>query len=309
MTIFLLLLGNLLPLYLIIAAGFLVGRAHTLDRETLANIAIYLCVPVVQFGFILNLDLKPSYIALPFITYTLSALIGLGFLRLGHVIFKDNRANLAALCASMGNGGYFGLPLVMLLFPPNLTGIYMFLLLGSVLYEGTIGYYIAARGRFTVRESFRKLAKIPYIYAALAGVMFNVNHVRMPDLFFTYWAYFKGAYIIIGMMIIGASLARMNRLVVAPRFLAVAFFGKFIVWPAMAGLFIWVDQTWLHQFEPVIHHLLFIFAIVPFAANIAAFAAQMDMRPEKAATTVLLGTVFALFYIPFMLWAVGFQTP
>ena len=47
--------------------------------------------------------------------------------------------------------------------------------------------------------------------------------------------------------------------------------------------------------------MLLIMSIVPPAANIAAFAATLDLNPEKAATTVLLGTIFALFYIPAVL--------
>jgi predicted permease len=46
-------------------------------------------------------------------------------------------------------------------------------------------------------------------------------------------------------------------------------------------------------------------SIVPTAANVAAFASQLDLVPEKAATTVLIGTVIALFYIPAMLILMG----
>ena len=55
------------------------------------------------------------------------------------------------------------------------------------------------------------------------------------------------------------------------------------------------------MFEPEVHRLLYLLACVPFAANIAAYSAQMDLKPEKAATTILLGTIFALFYIPLVM--------
>jgi len=51
--------------------------------------------------------------------------------------------------------------------------------------------------------------------------------------------------------------------------------------------------------------LMLILSIVPPAANIAAFAAQLNVQPEKAATTVLLCTIFALFYIPFIVMISG----
>jgi hypothetical protein len=93
--------------------------------------------------------------------------------------------------------------------------------------------------------------------------------------------------------------------VIGPRFLSFTFFGKFIVWPAMAYSLILFDQGVTGWFEPEIHKMIFLMAIVPPAANIAAFAAQLDMSPEKAATTVLIGTLVALFYIPFILLLTG----
>jgi malate permease and related proteins len=41
-------------------------------------------------------------------------------------------------------------------------------------------------------------------------------------------------------------------------------------------------------------------AIVPLAANTVALATELKVHPERAAIAVLLSTLFALFYIPFM---------
>lgn len=305
MPLFFHLFANIVPLYLLIAAGYIGGRYLNIDRVTLANLALYFCVPVVFFGFVVDLDLEPAYILLPVLVYALSALMGFAFLYAGKKIYGDNRANLLALCASMGNGGYFGLPVAMLLFDSRWVGVYMFMLLGGVLYEATIGYYIAARGQFTVRDSFIKLAKFPSIYAFAAALCVNLGGIELPDVFYTYWEYFRGAYVIIGMMIVGAALGKVDKFVVVPKFTALAFAGKFVVWPLLIAGFVALDSGYLYMFGPEIHKLLLLFAIVPPAANIAAFSAQMNLRPEKAATTILIGTVFALMYIPAMLMLMG----
>jgi len=96
-------------------------------------------------------------------------------------------------------------------------------------------------------------------------------------------------------------LSKSKTLVIAPRFITLAFLGKFIIWPLVAYVFIWIDQTVLHWFAREIHQIIFVMAIVPPAANTAAFAAQLDMNPEKAATTILIGTLIALLSIPLML--------
>ena len=305
MTIFFHLLQNLFPLYILIALGFVAGKWFNVDRRTLANLCIYIFVPVVSFGFIAQLDFRPAYVSLPILMYCLQAAIAGLFLYTGRITYKDNRANLLAMCTSMGNTGYFGLPLVMLLFSgPDGTqwvGLYMFMLVGFVVFEATIGYYIAARGAFSVRDSLIMLAKFPVIYAVIAGLIANLMQVDLPDQFLTYWEYFKGAYVIAGMMIIGAALSCVKRLIFPPRFLSLAFFGKFILWPILIYGFITLDRMVLKMFTPDVYKLGLIIAIVPPAANITAFAAQMNMKPEKAAMTVLIGTILALFYIPAVL--------
>lgn len=307
MDIFLNLFINLLPLYVLIAVGFGASRFFEVDRQTMANFALYVCAPVVIFGFVIDLDLRLQWVLLPVIAYVVPAIIAFAALAIGKRVFKDSRANLAALCSAHSNTGYFGLALVLLVFHDHQEwiGIYMFMLLGNALFESTVSYYIAARGKFTVAQSLKRVAKFPTIYAITLGLIVNAMNVQTPEIFYLYWGYFKGAYVIAGMMIVGSALAKVDKLIFAPRFLAFAFIGKFIVWPLAAWLLILADQHIFHLFAREVHQLLFLLAIVPQGANIAAFATQMDLRPEKAASTVLIGTVFALFYIPLIMAVSG----
>ena len=305
MDIFLLLLTTLLPLYALIGIGFAAGRWFSVDRETLANFAIYICVPAVAFGFIAQIDFRPEYTLLPMVIFVIAGAIAIAALHLGRRLYPDNRVNLMAMCASLGNMGYFGLPVVMALYDEKLVAVYMFMLLGGIIFESTAGYYMAARGHFTVRDSLVKLSKFPTIYAIALGLMVNFMHIQLPDQLFLYWEYFKGAYVIMGMMIIGAALSRVKKLIIAPKFIALSFAGKFIAWPLLAYLFIFLDRHVFGIFDSDIYHLILLMSLVPPGANIAAFASQMDLKPEKAATTVLLGTIFALFYIPAMLALLG----
>jgi predicted permease len=301
MDIFFLLLINLLPLYVLIGLGYIAGRFLNISRDTLATLAIFVIVPVVAFGFVVQLDFQPSYALLPIIAYGILTLTALAGLWAGRMVFGDNRANLLSMCASMANTGYFGLPVILLLFDEKWVGVYMFMLLGGLVFEATIGYYIAARGKFTVRDSLVRLAKFPTIYAIVAALIVNRLQVDVPDLFFVYRDYFKGAYVIVGMMIIGTALSKSRRLELNGPFLLLSFIGQFVLWPLLALGVVALDGLFFHLWPREVHGLLLVMSLVPPAANITAFAAQLDLRPEKAATTVLLGTVFALFYIPAML--------
>ena len=302
MEIFLSIFFNLLPLYVLIGIGWFAGRYFEIQRQTLANLALFVLMPVMIFGFTAQLDLQPAYILLPFVMLAIQSCVAFAFLYVGRLVYQDNTPNLLAMCTAMGNFGYMGLPIVLLLFPVEMIGIYMFFLLGNILFEASVGYYIGARGNFTVQQSFKKLMHFPAIYAVFLGLIVNWAQWSLPTVFFTYLEYFKGAYILSGMMIIGVALARVEKIVLGPRFLALVFVGKFIAWPFCAFLVVGFDSLVTNLFTQDIHRILLILSLVPPGANIAAFATQLNLTPEKAATTVLLGTIFALFYIPFVFY-------
>ncbi len=307
MNVFLSIFVNLLPLYAFIALGYFAGRVLKIDKQTLASLTIYIFVPIVVFGFIADMKFELSYISLPVFLYAAYVITGLGFFALGKKLYgpSDNQANLLAMCSSMGNVGYFGLPLAMLFFEKEVVAIYIFMMLGASVYEATLGYYFAARSNFSIRYSLKKLTRFPTLYAMAAGFAVNATNLEMPEMFWTNWEHVKGAYVVLGMMIIGAALADIKKLTLDYRFIALAFSGKFLLIPMLGALFIWLDTAVLHWLTTELHHIIVLMTIAPPAANTAAFAAQFNIKPEKAAATILIGTIFALLYVPAVVWFIG----
>lgn len=305
MEVFFILLTNLIPLYALIALGWIARVYCNVDRQSLSALAIFIIQPIVSFGFVAQLEFHISYILIPVLVFVLFSGLMMLTYKFSQKLYPDKRANLLAMCAASGNTGYFGLPLAILLLDAQWVGVYIFANLGALVCEATTSYYIANRGKFDARESVKRVLMFPTIYAIAAGLAVNFAQLDLPSLVFDYWAYFKGCYIVIGMMIIGVALGRIDELKIGWRFLSVVFAVKFIAWPAIAFALIILDRTVLHWYSEPIHMMLFIIAIVPPAANTSAFAAQLDLNPEKAATTILFGTIFALFYIPAVLLISG----
>jgi malate permease and related proteins len=99
-------------------------------------------------------------------------------------------------------------------------------------------------------------------------------------------------------MIIGMGLAGASWKSIDMSFISLTFLAKFICWPGLMALLIFVDKNSLHIFDTDIYNVLIIMSIVPLAANTVAIATELRTHPEKAAVAVLLSTIFALFYIP-----------
>jgi predicted permease len=298
---FALLFTNLIPLYLLIALGFIGGKWLKLQTDTLATLAIFILTPVVVFGAVAFMEFKTEYILLPLSVYITCCLVGYSSYRLSNLQFHNSSANLIGMASGTGNTGYFGLPIILALFGYEAAGIYILTNFAIILYEVTLGYYIGARGNFSKKDSLKKIFKLPILYALILGLIFNYFEINLAETFDIWWKNFTGAWTIIGMMIIGTALAAANKLIINYKLIAWFFGARFLVWPAMMLMWVFLDIYILQKFDQNIHTMLLLIGCVPLASNTVAFAAHLGLKPEEAAPCVLLSTLFALFFIPFML--------
>ncbi|MGE4242253.1 AEC family transporter [Ramlibacter sp.] len=300
-----LLFGSLLPLLLLIGLGYVAGRWMQVDSLTLAKLGIYFLAPSVTFGAMAQLDFRPSYLLLPLLLLAVGSCISVFVYAATARIFTDSRRNLVAMAASTANTGYFGLPVVLAVAGPDAAGIYLLGNVGISLSESTVGYYLGARSTFSVRDSVKRVLSLPANYAVILGLAWNALDFPLPAAALTWWQRLTGAWIIVGMMLIGAALSQAGVWKASARLTGVMLGVKFLLWPACTWGLALLDREVLGLFEPRVHTLLLIFGIVPMAANVVAFAAQLRLRPAEAASVVLQSTVFAVFYIPLVLWMAG----
>lgn len=300
MDIFLLLLGKIVPLYAIIAAGYFAGQYLKVSREQVASLVIYLIVPVVFFGATAQLPVRAEYLFLPVMLYAISTVCGLGLYGVSCRIWKDGRRNLVAYMMGTANQGYFGVPVFLAIAGPEYLGLFIFAGLGISVYEATFGYYLMARGSYTARESVMRLLRLPLLPAALLGLGFSAAGLTLPAAAVEMYTVFKGAYTVLGMMLIGLGLSSLKHLRNDARFTGFILVGKFACWPLVTLAALWLYGLVAEVTEQV-RFIFVLFSVLPLAANAVAFASHLKVEPDKAATVVMLTTIFALFYIPLVL--------
>ena len=294
------LLAKIIPLYLNIGLGYLAGKTLNTNRDTIGRLMFFIINPLIIFNGVLNVKLEPSILTLPLVTYTISCLLCIIFYKFAKDLWDDSSKNLVAYSAGTGNAGFFGLPLALLLFSDEVEGIYVLLLLGITLYENTLGYYILAKGSHPANECIKKVLKLPSLYAFFAALLLNYTHLPIPEIYKEFMGHIKGAYIVLGMMIIGLGLASLPHFKLDKKFIGMTFLAKFFAWPLAVMILNFVDSAFLGIYSEGIHKALLLVAVVPIAVNTIIVASLFDSKPDKAATAILLSTIFALFYVPFM---------
>jgi predicted permease len=300
------LLFKLLPLYVTIVLGWLAGRYLEASGKHIAGIMLYIITPSVIFSGVMAAPLSPEVILLPVLTFSLCTLIGVAHLLLAKRFIVDGSASLMPLAVGTGNTGYFGIPVALLLFGQEGLALYIVCMLGTTLFENSVGFYLAARGRYSLKDSLVRVARLPSVYAFGLAVVLNLSGFSIPDVFTPLFDNLRGAYSILGMMIVGMGILSFRGLAGNLRFTGLAFFGKFVSWPLVALGFWWLDANVFGIYDLAVYQAIFLISITPIAANTVVIATLLETSPKQAAGTALLSTLFALMFIPLMVaWVFG----
>jgi malate permease and related proteins len=291
---------KLLPLYVTVLLGWIAGRYLEASGRHIAGIMLYIVTPSVIFAGVMAAPLSPAVILLPVLTFTLCSVLGLLHLAIAKRTVTDESANLIPLAVGTGNTGYFGIPVALLLFGQEGLALYIVCMLGTTLFENSVGFYLAARGRYRMGDALGRVARLPSVYAFVAGIALNLSGFSIPEVFVPLFDNLRGAYSILGMMIIGMSILSMRGLAGNLRFTTLAFFGKFVSWPLVALALWWLDANVFGIYSEAVHQAIFLISITPMAANTVVIATLLDTSPRQAAGTTLLSTLFALAFIPVM---------
>ncbi len=149
---------------------------------------IYIVSPIVVFSATLSVEINYSLAFLPIFLYIFSSIIAFSALYFWQNSWNNPSGNILAFSAGTGNTGYFGILLAIIFFPPALADIYIFTVLSSLLYESTSGFYVTAKGNFSIKESLLKILRLPILYAFILGLSLNLLGFKIPEEISSYTA-------------------------------------------------------------------------------------------------------------------------
>jgi predicted permease len=295
-----LLLLKIIPLYFTILIGYVAGRWLRVPKEAVASLLLYILMPSVVLVATAQTPLEPGTLLAPVIFFVVGT--GLSFLTFGAsgALLRDSTRNVLAFTAGTGNTGYFGIPVALAVFGPERLGLVVLTGLGAIFFENTFGFYHVARSAYTVRESLRRMLRLPALHAFILGLVLNVSGVKLGETVLSTAELFRDTYSVLGMMMVGLALSGLKGYAFDLRFLSLALITKFALWPVLISGVIWLDRGATHLLSPELAQVLLFLSFMPLAANTAVFATELRAQPEKAALAVLVSTLLGLIIIPLM---------
>lgn len=301
--IFFIILKNILPLYTLIFLGYVAAKLLNIQTASVGNLLIYIFAPAVVFLGVAKSEV--SQLSLPLVVFVFCCTLSLCVFFVSKKWMNSPKRNILAFMSGSGNTGYFGIPVVIYILGDPFLSLAVLATFGVILFENTLGFYLTAKGSFSLKESLRKVICLPTVYAFFCGLLFAIFKWPVEGSVLSVLSSIKGAYIVLGMMIIGMTMAKVKVAAIDTVLLTLSFVIKFILWPVLMLLLISLDNTYSKFFAKEIHQVLLLLSLVPLPANAVALATVLKAEPEKTSVAVALSTLMALFTIPLSLLLIG----
>jgi len=307
-SLFIEFLVKLFPIYLWVLFGFMLGRLLKVKKGDIANILLFLILPLITFHGAFTTPVTPQALSLPVFFFLLCTLITLFFLWIGKRMWKDNTGNLLAFASGYGNYGYFALPAAIALFGKEAESPVIMAGIGFIIYSCTVGYFVTALGNFSIKESLKKTLILPSVLLFSVGLSLMSSgfkfgsflDIDLNALYLNMARDVRGVYTAVGMMLVGIAIAEIKTIRIDWKFVGLASLAQFVAWPLTVGAYILIDINLLHFYPELLLKIIFLLSLIPVGANLIAYSTQLGVHPEKAAVTILMTTIFAMFFIPFM---------
>ncbi len=175
--------SDILPIFLIASAGFILSRWLRADVKTIAHVVFYALLPCLVFNLLVkSQQSSPQLVQMAGLAFLCVSSMGL----IGYVVSRPLRLSKPELSAFLlvvmiSNGGNYGLPVVLFAFGPQaLTYATVFFVASSIL-TNTLGVFIAASGRRNAGGAFLRIFKVPVIYSVALALLVRGLGITIPD--------------------------------------------------------------------------------------------------------------------------------
>ena len=267
--------SDILPVFLIAAAGFILARKLHANVKTMAHVSFYTLTPCLAFKMLVTSKITgPEAGRVALMAILVTAVMGL-IGRMAAIPLGLNRVELSGflMVVMFSNGGNYGLPVVMFAFGNDALSIGTVYFVVSAVLTYTIGVFLAAAGKQSVGQAIAGLAKIPAIYAVAAAFIVIVTGVSVPAVLMRPVGLLSDAalpmmIIVLGMQLEGATMPERPAAVV----LAVGL--SLLVAPLVA-----IGLAALLNLSGAARQASVILASMPVAVITTIFALEFDVAP------------------------------
>lgn len=290
------LLSVILPIVLLIAAGYLLARLIPIEVQSLSRVTMYLLTPSLVFTALVRTDVSVAaaklvgLVVVQFALLLVIAVLAGRLLRLASV----QRSGLS-VATVLYNAGNYGIPVSLFAFGEEGVRLATLVFVVSAALMHSVGVFLASAGKNRPLHALLDIFRLPLIYSAVAGVVFAYQGWVVPVALWRPLELMAQGAIPVLLITLGVQLSQARSAVVtAPLSVTIAL--RLVISPLLTiALAPWFGITGLPRDVAVLS------TAMPTAINAFLIAVQFDAAPDFVASAVLLTTVASFVSIPIFL--------
>ena len=287
----------ILPVFIIIALGYLLERRLSLDVRPISRVTFYALGPCLVFSSTATSSVSGTDIW-KIVSFALLTTLAMGLLSWAVArALRFSRAMESAflLTTLFINAGNYGLPVNLFAFGQDgLERAAIFFTVGALL-TSSVGVYLASRGQASGLDALRNVFKVPIVYGALAGFVVNLAAITVPEPVAKAVDLVGGASVPLMLLLVGVQLAKTSS-AGELKVIGLATFVRLVAAPAVAlVLAAWLGLTGVTRQVCVIQ------ASMPTAVTTTILATEFEAEPQFVAGVVFVSTLVSVITLTLLL--------
>ena len=281
--------SDLLPIFVIAGAGFALARWLNASAVTLTHVVFYALLPCFAFRLLVTSVATGRQFGMMVLLAVLVMLAMAAAGALLSLVLRLSRAESTVflLVVMFSNGGNYGLPVVSFAFGEEaLSYGTVFFLTGSVL-TNTVGAFLAAAGRRSLRTAAASVLKMPAIYGMAAAAVVLATGIPMPTPLLRPITMLSDAALPLMILVLGMQLERASA-PKRPALVAAAVCVSLLVAPLVA-----LGLTSLLHVTGAARQAVVVLSSMPVAVATTILAVEFDASPDFVTSAVFLSTLLS----------------
>ena len=281
--------SDLLPIFVIAGAGFALARWLNASAVTLTHVVFYALLPCFAFRLLVTSVATGRRFGMMVLLALLVMLAMAAAGTLLSLVLRLSRAESTVflLVVMFSNGGNYGLPVVSFAFGDEaLSYGTVFFLTGSVL-TNTVGAFLAAAGRRSLRTAAASVLKMPAIYGMAAAGVVLATGIPVPTALLRPITMLSDAALPVMILVLGMQLERASA-PKRPALVAAAVCVSLIVAPLVA-----LGLTSLLHVTGAARQAVVVLSSMPVAVATTILAVEFDASPDFVTSAVFLSTLLS----------------
>lgn len=290
----------ILPIFIIMAIGYVLQKKFNLDVQTLAKLNIYFLVPGFIFVRLYETDIALNLFGqvILFILIYVLILYIIGQI-VGKIIGLKNGKDVSFTNSLIFfNSGNYGVPVNDLVFrgDPFAASIQVIVLMFQNIFIFSYGIFSLQAVNVGKVRALLGYFKMPVTYAMALGIILSAYDVAIPQFIWVPANYIANSMIALALLTLGAQVAKL-KLTARLNSVYISVLLRLIVGPFIAfGMIILTGIT------GVLAQALLIASAMPTSVNSAVIAQEYENHPEMSAQIVLFSTIISAFTVTFFIY-------